>query len=176
MMRTRTLLATSLLALAIVQTSAQAGTPAPGTGAAGRAVADVMAEPPFVESEGQFRGWILEKSQDFGVVLIEVLGTIPLHMHPDGNRRMFLIEGEMRMLGGEHDMEMKPGDYMYLPRNHRHKVWLAPKAKRALFVLVDNPPVNTSNVIWLEPTPALKKHPEQAKNALVVADRYEGRP
>ena len=89
-----------------------------------RALADVMSKPPFVEAKGIFRGWVVEKSADFGVVLIEVLGTIPMHMHPDGNRRMFLIEGEMKMLGGDHEMSMKPGDYMYLPRNHRHKVWL----------------------------------------------------
>ena len=141
-----------------------------------RALADVMSKPPFVEAKNIFRGWVVEKSADFGVVLIEVLGTIPMHMHPDGNRRMFLIEGEMKMLGGDHEMSMKPGDYMYLPRNHRHKVWLGPKSKRALFLLVDNPPTSTSNVVWIEPAIDLIKRPEQSATALSVTERCEPGP
>jgi mannose-6-phosphate isomerase-like protein (cupin superfamily) len=141
-----------------------------------RALADVMSKPPFVEAKNSFRAWVVEKSADFGVVLIEVLGTIPLHMHPDGNRRMFLIEGEMKMLGGEHEMSMKPGDYMYLPRRHHHKVWLAPKSKRALFLLVDNPPTSVSNVVWIDPAPDLIKNPEQPATALSVDERCETGP
>ena len=149
---------------------------APGHNAAVRSLTEVMAQTPLVEVEGSFRGWAVERSEDFGVVLIEVLGTIPLHMHPDGNRRMFLIEGRMKMLGGEHEMDMKPGDFMYLPRNHHHKVWLAPKTKRALFMLVDNPPTSTSNVIWLDSTPQIKWNRDQVKTALAVGDRCEAAP
>jgi mannose-6-phosphate isomerase-like protein (cupin superfamily) len=159
--------------------NALAATPEPGSGgqhADVRALAEVMSKPAFVEAKNSFRGWVVEKSADFGVVLIEVLGTIPLHMHPDGNRRMFLIEGEMKMLGGDHEMSMKPGDYMYLPRNHRHKVWLAPNSKHALFLLVDNPPTSTSNVIWIDPVPELIKHPEQPASALSVEERCEAGP
>ena len=145
----------------------------PGPHAGVRSLAEVMSKPPFLQSGDTFRAWILEKSDDFGVVLIETKGTIPLHMHPDGNRRMFLIEGGMRMKGGEHEMDMKPGDYMYLPRNHHHKVWLAPGSERAVFLLVDNPPTSTSNVIWLETAPELVRNPKQAKTALSVADRCE---
>jgi mannose-6-phosphate isomerase-like protein (cupin superfamily) len=138
-----------------------------------RALADVMSKPPFVESKNALRGWVVEKSADFGVVLIEVLGTIPLHMHPDGNRRMFLIEGEMKMRGGDHEMSMKPGDYMYLPRRHHHKVWLAPNSKRALFLLVDNPPTSTKNTVWIEPAPELIWNPGQPASALTVDERCE---
>ena len=162
------------VALAPVGTAvAEAAAHVPGEHAAVRAMADVMSQAPFVQSPGAFRAWVVEKSVDFGVVLIEVNGTIPLHMHPDGNRRMFLLEGAMKMLGGEHEVDMKPGDYMYLPRNHHHKVWLAPEAKRALFLLVDNPPTSTANVIWLDAAPALIRNPEQPKTALTIAHRCE---
>lgn len=77
------------------------------------------------------------------------------------------------MLGGEHEMQMKPGDFLYLPRNHHHKVWLAPKAKRALFVLIDNPPVSIANVVWIESAPKLTMNKDQVKEALVVTDRCE---
>jgi mannose-6-phosphate isomerase-like protein (cupin superfamily) len=163
-----------LFALAAVVGASAAEPPAAsGHYAATKALADLMAQPPLVEVENSFRGWAVERSEDFGVVLIEVLGTIPLHMHPDGNRRMFLVEGRMKMLGGDHEMEMKPGDFMYLPRNHHHKVWLAPNTERALFMLVDNPPTSTSNVIWLESAPQIKWNRDQAKTAVTVKDRCE---
>ena len=173
----------SMVVVAVLASTAAAG-PEPFRGryignghhADVRALADVMSKQPFVEAKGIFRGWVVEKSADFGVVLIEVLGTIPMHMHPDGNRRMFLIEGEMKMLGGDHEMSMKPGDYMYLPRNHRHKVWLAPTSKHALFLLVDNPPTSVSNVVWIEPVIDMIKHPEQPATALSVAERCEAGP
>ena len=145
----------------------------PGEHAAVRAIADVMREPALIEVDGVLRGWLLERSNDFGVVLIEVLGTIPLHMHPDGNRRMFVVDGLVRMRGGEHEREMKAGDYMYLPRDHHHKVWLAPGSARALLMLVDNPPTSTKNVVWLDPAPRIDWNPAQAASALVIGDRCE---
>jgi len=44
---------------------------------------------------------------------------------------MLLLEGRVKMQGGDHEMHMKPGDYMYLRRSHHHKVWLAPGSERA---------------------------------------------
>lgn len=46
-----------------------------------------------MEIENSLGAWAMEKSEDFGVVLVE-------------------------MLGGDHQMDMKPGDYMYLRRSH----------------------------------------------------------
>jgi mannose-6-phosphate isomerase-like protein (cupin superfamily) len=138
-----------------------------------RAIADVMSQPPLAAVENSLRAWAVERSTDFGVVLIEVLGTIPLHLHPDGNRRMFLLEGRVRMRGGDHEMDMLPGDYMYLGRSHHHKVWLAPGSKRALLLLVDNPPTAAKNIIWLDPAPEMKMNPDQALSALRIGDRCE---
>jgi mannose-6-phosphate isomerase-like protein (cupin superfamily) len=141
-----------------------------------RAIADAMAQPPLAAVENSLRAWAVEKSADFGVVLIEVLGTIPLHLHPDGNRRMFLLEGRVRMRGGDHEMDMQPGDYMYLGRNHHHKVWLAPGSERALLLLVDNPPTSAKNIVWLDPEPNMEMNPDQALSALRIGDRCERAP
>jgi mannose-6-phosphate isomerase-like protein (cupin superfamily) len=141
-----------------------------------RAIADVMSQLPLAAVENSLRAWAVERSADFGVVLIEVLGTIPLHLHPDGNRRMFLLEGRVRMRGGDHEMDMLPGDYMYLGRSHHHKVWLAPGTKRALLMLVDNPPTSAKNIVWLDPAPEMKMNPDQALSALRISDRCERAP
>ena len=155
---------------------ADAAAEGPGQNGGARAVADVMLQPPLVAIDKVLRAWALEKSEDFGVVLVEILGTVPLHMHPDGNRRMFVAEGRVKMLGGTHEMDMLPGDYMYLPRDHHHKVWLAPGSPRALLILVDNPPTSASNVIWVDPAPEVRWNRDQAKTALKVGDRCESAP
>src|SRR5262245_61023442 len=103
----------ALLVLSIQGRPHDATAAAPTEDVAMRQAAQVMSTPPFVEVEGDLRAWVLEKGPDFGVVLFEVKGTVPLHVHPDGNRRMFVVQGELEMLGGEHTMHMKPGDYMY---------------------------------------------------------------
>ena len=174
---TKALLIASLL-LPLVAIAARAGEDqaGPGGNTGMRAIDDVMSQPPLVAVENSLRAWAVERSEDFGVVLIEVLGQIPLHMHPDGNRRMFVVEGRVKMLGGTHEMDMRPGDYMYLPRNHHHKVWLAPDTGRALILLVDNPPTSTGNVTWLDATPEIQWNRDQAKSALKVEDRCEAAP
>lgn len=87
------LIASLLLPLVAVAARAGEDPAGPGHNTGVRAVADVMSQPPLVAIENSLRAWAVEKSEDFGVVLIEVLGQIPLHMHPDGNRRMFVVEG-----------------------------------------------------------------------------------
>lgn len=94
------LIASLLLPLVAVAARAGEDPAGPGHNTGVRAVADVMSQPPLVAIENSLRAWAVEKSEDFGVVLIEVLGQIPLHMHPDGNRRMFVVEGRVKMLGG----------------------------------------------------------------------------
>jgi mannose-6-phosphate isomerase-like protein (cupin superfamily) len=168
------LLTLMLLLAASAGADGDAGDAGPGGGV--RAIAEVMSQPPLVAIENSLRAWAIEKSEDFGVVLVEVLGQVPLHMHPDGNRRMFLVEGRVRMQGGSHEMDMRPGDYMYLPRDHHHKVWLAPGTERALLILVDNPPTSARNVVWLDPTPEVRMNQKQAESALRFDDRCEAAP
>jgi mannose-6-phosphate isomerase-like protein (cupin superfamily) len=120
-------------------------------------------------AEVNLRAWVVEKSTDFGVVLFEVRSTVPLHLHPDGNRRMFVVEGELEMLGDTETMHMKAGDYMYLPRNHHHKVRLAPGSERALFVTVDNPPVSSRSVVWIEPAPRITYDQSQLERAVATS-------
>ena len=158
-----------ILPLALLASTGSVSAPEAQDGTAMRHAAELMSTPPYVEFEGG-RAWVVEKSKDFGVVLYEIRGPVPLHLHPDGNRRMLVVEGELEMLGGTHTMHMKPGDYMYLPRDHHHKVRLA-AGSRALFVTVDNPPVASRNVVWIEPAPPLKYDQSQLERASITSAR-----
>ena len=101
---------------------------------------------------GVARYWAVEKSKDVWSLLVEVNGTIPLHFHPDGVHRMYILEGKLRCTVGKETMVMGVGDYMLIPRAVRHKFEKVSEGK-AYFVTVDTPPINPANNVWLEPAP-----------------------
>lgn len=101
---------------------------------------------------GVARYWAVEKGEHVWSLLVEVSGTIPLHFHPDGVHRMYILDGKLRCTLGREVMEMGPGDYMLIPRGVRHRFEKIGEAK-AYFVTVDTPPINPANNVWLEPAP-----------------------
>ncbi|MBA4192816.1 MAG: hypothetical protein C0467_33045 [Planctomycetaceae bacterium] len=112
---------------------------------------EVMKKDPIADL-GVARYWAVEKNKDVWSLLVEVTGTIPLHFHPDGVHRMYILEGKLRSTVGKETMEMGPGDYMLISKGVRHKFEKVGEAK-AYFVTVDTPPINPANNVWLEPAP-----------------------
>jgi mannose-6-phosphate isomerase-like protein (cupin superfamily) len=101
---------------------------------------------------GVARIWVVEKGKKVQSLLVELTGTLPMHFHPDGVHRMYVVEGRMRMTIGKETMEMGVGDYMMIPRGVRHKVERLGKGK-AYFATVDTPPIDPKKIVWLEPAP-----------------------
>lgn len=112
---------------------------------------EVMKTAPIADL-GVARYWAVEKRPDVMSLLVEVDGTIPLHFHPDGIHRMYILEGRLRCTVAEQTMEMGPGDYMLIPRGTSHKFERLGKEK-AYFVSVDVPPIDPKNNVWLETAP-----------------------
>jgi quercetin dioxygenase-like cupin family protein len=104
---------------------------------------------------GVARYWAVEKKKDVMCLFVEVSGTVPMHYHPDGIHRMYMVEGKMRCTIGNETMMMEPGDYMMIPRGVRHKLERVGEGN-AYFVTVDGPPINPKNNVWLEPPPRKK--------------------
>ena len=113
--------------------------------------AEILKTDPIADV-GVARYWAVEKKNDVMSLLVEVNGIIPLHFHPDGVHRMYILEGTLRCTVGKETMEMGPGDYMLIPRGVRHKFEKIGKGK-AYFVTVDTPPIYPKNNVWLEPAP-----------------------
>ena len=113
--------------------------------------AEIMKKAPVADL-GVARYWAVEKGKDVWCLLVEVNGTIPLHFHPDGVHRMYILEGKLRCTVGQETMDMGPGDYMLIPKGVRHKFQRLGEGK-AYFVTVDTPPINPANNVWLEPAP-----------------------
>ena len=112
---------------------------------------EVMKKDPVADL-GVARYWAVAKGKDVWSLLVEVNGTIPLHFHPDGVHRMYILEGKLKCTLGKETMEMGPGDYMLIPKGVRHKFEKVGDGK-AYFVTVDTPPINPANNVWLEPAP-----------------------
>jgi len=110
----------------------------------------VKTEP--VADLGVARYWAVEKKKDVVCLFVEVSGAIPLHFHPDGVHRMYVLEGKLKCTIGKNTMEMGPGDYMMIPRAVRHKLERV-GADKAYFVTVDSPPIDPKNNVWLEAAP-----------------------
>jgi mannose-6-phosphate isomerase-like protein (cupin superfamily) len=101
---------------------------------------------------GGARVWVVEKGKEVQSLLVEVSGTVPMHFHPDGVHRMYVIEGTVRMTIGKETMDMGPGDYMMVPRGVRHEIRRVGEG-RAYFGTVDTPPVDPKKTVWLKTAP-----------------------
>jgi mannose-6-phosphate isomerase-like protein (cupin superfamily) len=113
--------------------------------------AEVMQTKPAADL-GVAKVWIVEKGKKVQCLLVEVSGTLPMHFHPDGVHRMYVVEGKLKMTIGKEEMEMEAGDFMMIPRGVRHKVERVGKGK-AYFATVDTPPIDPKKIVWLEPAP-----------------------
>jgi quercetin dioxygenase-like cupin family protein len=113
-----------------------------------------MRKKPDLDWPKAARFWIVERTSEVSALLVEVVGTVPMHLHSDGGHRMYMIEGEMQVLVGKKQVVMSPGDYLSIPRGVRHKFQVPPGQKKALFATVD-PPLDPKKTVWLEPAPAV---------------------
>ena len=91
----------------------------------------------FITIQGQGRNYTLapnwqisflspiEASADYEVAENEMgyLGGPPLHIHPDQDETHYLLQGQLRYQIGEQTMELKAGDYIYIPRGMPH-AWI----------------------------------------------------
>src|SRR5947209_4532099 len=57
---------------------------------------ELLRRPPAADL-GVARFWVVEKKKGVQCLFAEVSGTLPLHFHPDGTHRMYVIEGRLRM-------------------------------------------------------------------------------
>jgi quercetin dioxygenase-like cupin family protein len=111
---------------------------------------EITARPPASDL-GPVRVWIAEKTPDVVCFLIEITGVLPLHSHPDGVHRLYVIEGRVRFTVGSQTKELGPGDYIMIPRDVPHRVEAV--GGKAWYASVDTPPIDPKKIVWIEPKP-----------------------
>lgn len=97
---------------------------------------------------GPAKTWIVERTDEVQSMLIQIDGTIPMHAHPDGVHRMYVIEGKLRVTIEDETKDLEPGDYIMIPKNAKHQV-----QGKGIYASVDTPPVDAKKIIWVDPPP-----------------------
>lgn len=54
--------------------------------------------------------------------LIVIKQGVKKHLHKDHSETIFILDGEGKMLLGEKIIQVKKGDYIFIPKNTPHKV------------------------------------------------------
>src|SRR5689334_10311165 len=108
MKKTISITVVSTLAIAAIALAEPAGPPKHEQEVVGEGLMvhrdELMKQKPNVEWAKGARIWAVEKTPEVGSLLVEVVGTVPMHFHPDGHHRMYMIEGEMKMWIGTKEM------------------------------------------------------------------------
>jgi quercetin dioxygenase-like cupin family protein len=112
---------------------------------------EITSRPPTAAFEGS-RFWMVERSTDFSVGLGEISGSMPLHFHTDGEHRVTVVEGQMRLQLGHEERILNPGDYAVVPVGVPHKIGKG-GTESTWFVTFDTPPMDLTNFHWLEAPP-----------------------
>lgn len=94
---------------------------------------------------GPAQSWVLERTDEVQSMLIRIDGAIPMHTHPDGVHRMYVLEGTLRVTIEDETQDLGPGDYIMIPKNAKHRV-----EGKALYASVDTPPVDSKKIIWID--------------------------
>jgi mannose-6-phosphate isomerase-like protein (cupin superfamily) len=88
--------------------------------------------------------------------LVEMKGPTSLHVHPDADHRLFVIEGELKVFIGTQVTIAKVGDFISIPAGVRHKYDVIKPGARALLVSMDAPPYDPKKTIVLDAPAAAK--------------------
>jgi quercetin dioxygenase-like cupin family protein len=110
-----------------------------------------MQRPPDADL-GPARMWVVERGDAVQCMLIEIDGVLPLHLHPDGVHRMYVLDGRIRVSIGEHTQDLGPGDYIRIPRGAKHRIERV-GIGTAHYASVDTPPVEAARIVWIEAAP-----------------------
>ena len=100
---------------------------------------------------GAMQAWDIEKG-DVGAKYVRLQGTLPLHTHPDGDHRIYMLFGRMKLWLGDEEKELAAGDYAMIPKDIPHRAMSLGDAP-AIFATVDIPSIDPKKIVWLEKSP-----------------------
>lgn len=114
------------------------------------ALSNAQAEEPFTlvrykeltarkpDQDGQtVRVWTIKKDDVIRVNLVEMLGELKLHKHPDAAHSLMVLEGSVRVQVDQEFHVINKGDFISIPAGVPHKYWALTKS--AMLVSMDAP-------------------------------------
>lgn len=111
-----------------------------------------MSRPPDADL-GPAKAWVIEKS-DHGAMYIRLDGTLPLHRHPDGAHRIYVLSGKIRLTSGTQEAELSAGDFALIPIGVAHETTSVDGP--AVYASIDFPRIDPKKIVWLKGPPGAK--------------------
>ncbi|HXT41767.1 MAG TPA: cupin domain-containing protein [Candidatus Angelobacter sp.] len=94
--------------------------------------------------------WPLYSSAEARLNYFEVTRRSALHFHPDGDHRLYVLEGSVVVNAGTNTTIATVGDFIVIPRGVRHSYDVPAKGDRALLLTFDAPPYDPRKTVNLE--------------------------
>lgn len=110
--------------------------------------AEVMASTPAVAVPG-VRVWNIRRNGTARTNLVEFSGRSPLHVHPDADHTLLVMQGAVWVRAGTQETRLKAGDYISIPPNMPHAYWVD-AGEKALLVSFDAPAYDEKKTVFLE--------------------------
>ena len=79
-----------------------------------------------------------------------------MHFHPDGEHRLYVLEGKVVVTAGTNVSTAGVGDFIVIPKGVRHSYDVPAKGDRALLLTFDAPPYDPKKTVTLEPPRSAK--------------------
>ena len=107
---------------------------------------------PDLSTNGAARGglWPLYSSAEARLNYFAVAGRTPLHFHPDGDHRLYVLEGKVVVTGGTNITTAAAGDFIVIPKGVRHCYDVPVKGAQALLLTFDAPPYDPRKTVNVE--------------------------
>jgi mannose-6-phosphate isomerase-like protein (cupin superfamily) len=111
--------------------------------------AELMTRTPAVNAPG-VKVWTMRRDGMARTNLVEFTGRSALHLHPDADHTLLVMQGTVWVRAGDEQFSLAAGDYISIPPNLPHTYWVEP-GQRALLVSFDAPAYDERKIVWLEP-------------------------
>lgn len=98
------------------------------------------------------------------------------HSHNNNDEAFYLLSGELEFLDGDNTFVARPGDFIYVPRNTRHRFKnIAAHTARMLFMFTPAGPERAFDIVGEPARPGIQAPPPGALTAEQAAEmaRYD---
>ena len=102
-------------------------------------------------STAPMRLWPLHSTPESRMNYVEVAGRSSMHFHPDGDHKLYVLEGSLLVIAGTNTTTATVGDLIIIPKGVRHCYDVPAKGQRALLLTFDAPPYDPKKTVNVKP-------------------------
>ncbi len=106
-----------------------------------------LARKPDIEGKN-VRVWTIRQDDVIRINLVEMTGELTLHLHPDADHSLMVLEGQVRVKVADEILVINKGDFISIPTDVPHKYWSL--TEKSILVSMDAPYYDPAKTVVLE--------------------------